>query len=363
MPRTLGPPRKRLSFRKKVVFSLALVPIAFLLLEGLSSTVLAWRKAHWERHRITEQVHSEYDPDLGWRSLKSHHARDLYGPEKHYTTNDRGFRGAAPLTKEVPDGKFRIVCLGDSFTAGYGVGDGHSFPAQIQDRCDDLQTVNMGMGGYGVDQCYLWYLCDGVKLDADLLVFAFIVSDFHRMQTDRFIGRYPKPVLAVEDGALVVRNVPVPSYWAAADTWHALDTFMAELSLPRVVGKAAGLLRQSAPARAVDDDAMSFKGPAEKVFADLDRVCKQRGQRFALVLLPISYDAPYADVVASWLETAARRMQLEFIDLAALFSVVPEEHKSRFFMWHGHYTEAGNARVASALLTKLRKRFREFPRH
>jgi hypothetical protein len=46
----------------------------------------------------------------------------------------------------------------------------------------------MGQGGHGVDQAYLWYKRDGVKLKHDFLLFAFITLDFQRMQQRDFLG-------------------------------------------------------------------------------------------------------------------------------------------------------------------------------
>ena len=78
----------------------------------------------------------------------------------------------------------------------------------------------MGTGGFGVDQAYLWYKRDGIQLDANVLVFAFIEDDFNRMQLPTFLARNPKPVILLDDkGSLSVHNVPVPTWGSHTKPW------------------------------------------------------------------------------------------------------------------------------------------------
>ncbi len=148
-----------------------------------------------------------------------------------------------------------------------------------------LQTVNMGQGGYGVDQDYLWYKRDGVKLDANMLVFAVIAQDFFRMASDNFIG-YGKPVLRARDGALVTENVPVPPGGRRArccagahvrgQPGHRKDGTVAR---GRCRGAAGGSVL-----RGVGDDVFAAAGLA---FDDLRRLSQSRGQRFVVAYLPV----------------------------------------------------------------------------
>src|SRR5271157_4803646 len=117
-------------------------------------------------------------------------------------------RNNADFATKVPPGKTRIVCSGDSFTLGNGVDNDHTWPQLLASRAKNLETVNMGQGGYGADQAYLWYKRDGVPLDHNIQIFALISPDFYRMQHSSFNG-YGKPMLTVENERLVTTNVPV----------------------------------------------------------------------------------------------------------------------------------------------------------
>src|SRR5262249_33225518 len=149
-----------------------------------------------------------------------------------FTINAQGFRARETYERAVPAGKYRIVTLGDSYTMGYGVGDDATYPARMQALCPALQTVNMGQGGYGVAQDYLWDKRDGTKLDANLLVFAFIAHDFYRMSADNFIG-YAKPVLRLKNNALAVENVPVPATWGSRTGMKRLRAFFESFAIVR----------------------------------------------------------------------------------------------------------------------------------
>ena len=117
------------------------------------------------------------------------------------------YEGRRETEEKVPPGKTRIVCSGDSFTLGYGVADTEAYPQQLESLDARLDVVNMGQGGYGVDQAYLWYERDAT-FEHDIQVFAFITADLRRMRSSQFFG-YAKPLLKLEDGVLVPSNTPL----------------------------------------------------------------------------------------------------------------------------------------------------------
>jgi hypothetical protein len=98
--------------------------VALALLEGLISLcLLLWGLAFEAPQALAERVHTRYDAELGWVNVPGLSLRDFYGLGKNLTINDQGFRGRRSVAMRVPAEKLRIVCSGDSFTLGYGVGD------------------------------------------------------------------------------------------------------------------------------------------------------------------------------------------------------------------------------------------------
>ena len=198
---------------KKIIlfflFNLLFVAVAFFLIEGLASAILLLQTVA-ATPPIAERSHTQYDAELGWVNLPDVYIEDMYGPQLYLKTNGQRFRNDRDFPATVSDQQLRVVCSGDSFTLGYGVDNRQPWCQQLSQLDSRLETVNMGQGGYGLDQAYLWYKRDGAQLGPDLHLFAFITVDFERMQQDNFLG-YGKPVLTIRDNELAVENVPVPN--------------------------------------------------------------------------------------------------------------------------------------------------------
>jgi hypothetical protein len=351
---------KRGSAGLNILLAVLSTVVVFLLIEGLASLLMSARAAKHALY-MREESHSQYDADLGWSHKPGLRFDDLYGDKASFTTNAQGFRGLENYERAVPAGKYRVVALGDSFTMGYGVGDQATYPAQMQAACPALQAVNMGQGGYGVDQDYLWYKRDGTRLDANLLLFAVIAHDFYRMSADNFIG-YAKPVLSVKDNRLVVGNVPVPATFGSRTTLTRARAFFESFAVVRTGRWLLG--RGGADARdpfygVVSDEVFAAAGLA---LDDLAAISGARNQRIALVYLPIAGlmdKEPTRE--AAWLEAYARTKGVAFVNLVADFKALPAGDFARMFRPDNHYTTEGNRFVAAAILRELAKQVPGFP--
>jgi hypothetical protein len=335
----------KLGAAKGLVLSLLVAAGFVVALEVAAGFALRARASAGPRtSAIREEQHCEYDPDLGWMNLPSLRIEDLYGPGTTYNTNSQRLRATRDYAPEVPAGRYRVVCLGDSFTMGYGVDDADTFPARLEALADDLEVVNMGLGGFGVDQDYLWFRRDGERLDCDALLFCVVIADFHRMTNAIFQERYPKPTLALEDGELVVRNVPVPR------------GFDGELELEGRRSNLARLLFGSGTGSS--DDPLPFAPVAERVFEELNRECAERGRRFAVVLLPSERHVHAGDLpVEQWLEEFTARAGVPFLNLFPVMRRIDEEVLPSYFTL-GHYAPSGNQLVAEALLELIETEWR-----
>jgi lysophospholipase L1-like esterase len=95
----------------------------------------------------------------------------------HSRTNDYGLRGS-PFNAS---GKQVILCLGDSVTYGYGVDDGHTYPAELQkaldrDFPDRFVVLNGGVDGYPVPfirQKFLYLWDQGIHPDVVIVGYSF----------------------------------------------------------------------------------------------------------------------------------------------------------------------------------------------
>lgn len=351
-----------------ILFSLFnVIAVLFMcaVIEGAASIILFIQTVMYTQP-IAEASHTEYDEELGWVNLPNVSRPNMYGPGVYVTTNSQGFRNRQDFSPTVPSDKIRLICSGDSFTFGYGVDNEHTWCHLLAEQDSRLQGVNMGQGGYGVDQAYLWYKRDGTELEHDIHLFAFITNDFQRMQVNEFVG-YGKPLLKVIDDELTVTNVPVPPP-SPAYLWlvQNRDAIVSLKSIQLVTGIRPGnnnLTQSSATPLDRNDDAEQV---AAKLFQNLQELNESRDSVLVLVYLPtlMDYDTLPADTEL-WRErvqTIAEAHDIILIDLLTDFRELPGYQVQQFFITPqaatrpeaaGHYTATGNAYIAEKLYEKL----------
>ena len=347
------------------------LPILVLLqIEGASSFVLFARDLSRPVVDVLPAAHTDYDTLLGWVNRRGFFDRDLYGHGIYFRTNAQGFRNDHDFTTAVPPGRVRLICSGDSFALGYDVDNEHAWCAVLERKHPRLETVNMGQGGYGVDQVYLWYKRDGQALDHDLQVFAVIRDDFRRMQLRTFPsggGEYPKPVLTLEGDSLRVGNVPVPR-WSyrtprLVSFLHQKRPALAQLRVAQLAERLhTRFARDRWPGAAVADS-ITWQ-VADRVFADLTSVNRAKGSILVVLLLPTQGDwsDSASDRWRRWLRLAGVQRGFVFVDLIEDFRAMPRDSIASLFYKappvrtggaSGHYGELGNEWVADRLYRHL----------
>lgn len=337
--------------------------LVFCFVEGLASwTRFGAILATQTQRPLAERSHTEYDAELGWVNRPNVTLPDLYGPGASLHTNAQRFRGTRDVAREAPHGRVRVVCSGDSFALGYGVGDDATWCHQLEAMEPRLETVNMGQGGYGIDQSYLWFRRDGAPLEHHIHLFTFIVEDFARMGATSFFG-YAKPRLRLDGDRLVVENVPVPR-GSFVFPWLAQNArFVGELRSVELL--RALLLRSGAVARPTSGDA-AVPRLAAQVFADLARLHRDAGRRLVLVYLPMVDElrGDETQELRAFVADVARRLGVPFVDgVAALRALPPDEvaalyipdGASAFPAAAGHFTARGNRWAAGWILAALRQ--------
>ena len=341
----------RLTLRRKILLSSLFALVLLLLAEAGCRVVL--RVAYGARLTEAERLH-EYDSELGWVNMKNRRAVDRYGANNNATHNSLGLRATREYTAAIPAGRYRIVFLGDSFTYGVDADDAGTFVARLESLCPAIETVNMGVAGYGIDQMYLGYLREQAGLAADLLVLAFIEDDLRRMKLRGFLTQNPKPRLLLSGNAVKVTNVPVPTWGLAANTgWF--EEFPNSMALVQILRSVYEIYLQ-------DYDPLPV---AEHVIGALNRLSQEKRQRFALVYLPARTDlaSDRRTAAARHFQEFAAREHIPFFDLTdPLKMALQQRDVPLFAAGGGHYSEAGYKLVAESLLSDLRREFPDVPR-
>jgi hypothetical protein len=340
--------------RLRAVASLLLrTLLLFVLLEGLVSTAGVARKLSrlW---MPAERLHTRYDPELGWVSRPNLSLPDLYGPGIGLHTNSRGFRGRRE-TAGAAGAARRLVCSGDSFTLGWGVGDEQSWCHLLSAPGTGVETVNMGQGGYGVDQAFLWYRRDARDLEHHLHLFAFIGGDIRRMRTDSFLG-FGKPYLALENGKIELRNVPVPRLpYRFPRAFTALRRLDQLRSVALLRGWSARLLPP--PRAPVRRDQLPLL--LDAVFEELRELNRRKGSVLVLVYLPTLMDLATTthDEMREKLRDDLSARGFRFLDLTAGLRALSAAAAHRLFLpgtsLGRHYSAEGHRFVAERMQEEL----------
>ena len=158
--------------------------------DGSWERVSVWGTSPLKRDSpFREVAMGEFVPDVDFRFI--YYDRTAAGADEEWVTsivtgriNRYGLRGPE-IEPDKPDGVFRVLVLGDSFTFGAGVADDESFPAQLQPllagSCATprrFEVINAGVSGYNtadevVNLERRWL----PELEPDLVLLTFYVND------------------------------------------------------------------------------------------------------------------------------------------------------------------------------------------
>lgn len=167
-----------------------------------------------------------------WRSVTQHHpiigytfipgikARVILPNENAgylIRANAHGFRCDYEFVPEKQRGRVRALLFGDSFTAGDGVANHQRYGDQLESKVPTLEVYNFGLPGTGTDQHYLAYQEYAGNIEHDVLILGVTVENIGRVGSRfrPYINErgetviYAKPYYLLEEGGLVLKNVPV----------------------------------------------------------------------------------------------------------------------------------------------------------
>jgi hypothetical protein len=324
--------------------------IFLVLLEGASSLVLSV-------YNVSRPVatYQQYHETFGWVGRQNTAFPDYFGPGKFLNINAQGFREDEETTELPPEGKFRAICSGDSFTFGQGVANDETWCYQLKNYLPGLDTVNLGQSGYGTDQSYLWYMHAGQHLQHRFHIFAFIGADLDRMSVTSNWDT-GKPILQLVDGRIEVANTPVP------DLRYRLKRIIrkADLRMVELGEKILLRLLGSEASREATQNNGNTKQVARKIFEDIAASDSAQQRLTLFVYLPTEQDIEKDLEWRSWARSTMDELNYQFVDLTPSMRQLPASQVASFFISGGddggHYTEAGNRWVAQRLSTELATR-------
>ncbi len=157
-----------------------------------------------------------HDDLVGWRLADHKHVGEGFDTGAYGIRLNTGTVDLAPPTGA-------ILAVGDSFTAGSGVRNQETWPAQL-DALTGEPVVNASSGGWGGDQIVLnaWQIVPILK--PKTLVVSFLADDSLRNAYSVY-GGGQKPYFTIAEDLLELHNVPVPapaSHGASLDIWRTV---------------------------------------------------------------------------------------------------------------------------------------------
>ena len=191
-----------------------------------------------------------YHPTLGHLYVPNQKVRVKYGSDAYFLESDHlGFRNS----KNKPKGKFKLLVLGDSYTAGDGVCNEDRFTDLLAKQFD-LEVINLAVNGYGVDQQVLVYETYKDQIDHDAVLFIPHLDDFFRNMKSAREGKnrsgesieIPKPYFELVNGELALRNQPVPRERNVTQSSQAANGTAVDSSLNSLKNKTKHLVNRLA---------------------------------------------------------------------------------------------------------------------
>lgn len=323
-----------------------------------------------------------YSPSLGW-TMKPN-AKLVSGI---YTSNSQGIRAEEDFDLMPKANIVRIAAFGDSFTQGDGVANTEIWTTGLRHLSPNLEVLNFGVTGYGLDQAYLRYQQDGVPFQPHIVLIGFMSDDTNRhvsvFRPFLLTGtRIPltKPRYVLRDDGLVLLPNPFPNVndyrnLASQDsaTWQKIlendayarrsVTGWTKTGLPswRLTKVTLAAIRdrwfQKRPLDnyAYNKDSEAFRITL-KLFQEFYRDSISHGS------LPIILLFPNGGEIHHWWKTGAKpyapvvdelnKAGYRYIDLMDAF----EQYRGQMVdTYKAHYTSLGHAAVAKYLAFYLQK--------
>lgn len=314
---------------------------------------------------MPELVWTEPHPALGWYHQKSKKAILKKDPLSiEINTNAAGFRGNRDYQKEKPSGTVRTLILGDSFAFGWGVLDGETFGAQLENQVENMEALNLGVAGYGIDQIYLSFSEIGKEYQPDFVFITIFPEDFWRATRAFTDVGYGKPFFKLNRAnVLTLNNVPVRSpeemgfeQFPEIIEHGYMETWFLNTATYRYLKKKT--LRLARDLGWVDPDLTEEWRLGQAILKKLLREVRERGAKPLLVIVPperwMGNTKP--DSIQKSLARFAAREREELLDLTPHFIKASRRFGVNQFYIKGdnHWTADGHKFVSDLLIQYLK---------
>lgn len=322
-------------------------------------------RAFWPQDVRIESAQSlgVRDDSLG-HSLRSGNVIIERTPEftATYITNSQGFRDRAVYCDTVPDGRTRILLVGDSFAFGQGVDYGDAWPMLLENGLRssgrDVEIIKAGVPAYDTRTEVLQMRELVGRFHPDVVMMAFLPNDlFTNLPTEDSSEAMRRAVRETEETVAQVR---------AEKSVHLHLVTFAE----RVVMSADYLYcalyaitpRKGYFATPLSEHVQAQLRTTRALLEMAKAICERSGARFLVVSIPQQFQVLYVSdnlemegIDPGWIDQEfARHAEANgytwLPTLAALVEAYKGNGRDLYYRLDGHLTAEGNNVLAGTLL-------------
>jgi lysophospholipase L1-like esterase len=283
--------------------------------------------------------------------------------EMRMSINSHGLRDREiPYAK--PDGVRRILCLGDSYTFGYGVQAAQTYAKLVEDRLRAdtepevrWEVINAGVGSTGTAHQLAYLTSEGIRYAPDIVTLCFCpANDFWENITSGLFTLAGDSLLQHEAPRTAGRKIQrltkfIPFY----------NSLVAHSQLLNLLRYRISALHYRDLARNDPDDEdvpavlQRRDHLTRRLLARMQEFCRTRGCDFVLVVIPPPADTDLPRRTRELTAFAADR-GIPCLDLGPIMAAAEARGAQLIFPHDGHWNAEGHRLVADALHEVLQAR-------
>lgn len=307
---------------------------------------------------------------------------------KNVASNSIGARSSREYTAKKDSTKVRVLCFGDSFTHCDQVNNHETWQYYMEKGSNNLEVVNFGVPGFGLDQAFLKFQKKQPLLEADYVFIGFMPENIHRIMNvfrpfynpgtnlpltkPRFIldnnqlKLIPNPLPSLDHYQALLENNPNILEKISQYDYHfqyryksGPFDFLSTVRVAKVFGQALNFNHYISPTGSYREDSEGFK-TLTLLFTKFVNEVKQNKLKPVVVLLPAQFDFfQFQNSKPSRYEKLLdffKQNNIEYIDLISIFS---KDSPDISLYFKGHYTPYTNQLVAKTLAHSIEPFSRE----
>lgn len=289
-----------------------------------------------------------------------------------FRTNAQGFRADRDYAVEKPEGRLRVLVLGDSHTEGFEVRQDSVFSAvaerYLKAQGLDAEVLNTGVSGFGTAEELVFLENEGFKYRPNVVVLGFFGNDFNdNMKEGLFVLDDGRPVVRSHEFAPGVGLLDAINSVGAL-RWLSENSYLYSFALNAAWVGAKTYVTSTSAQKVYDEYAMPNEAPgagakalAVKLLERMRDFCRARGIALIVADLPLpSLPGPFhdfrssipADLTAAFRETSD--VLLSSDDVLGKYRGAAEFHVPH---GHHHISEFTHAIYGTAIGETIMARF------